>query len=239
MAEMSGTQSKPKVSGSRVKVVGVGGGGCNAVSSLMKRPDLHEIEFAVINTDPTDLIDCNVSERLLISSKESSLRGTGGNIDLAKRAVEENQGEVEKVIADVDLLFLVAGFGGGTGTGAAPEIARMATQLKTPTVGVVILPFEYEGPQRVRRAREGVEKMREEVDSLITISNDKLDGAVCEDATFSDAMDVVNDILEHTVKEIGLQFKTAGDLESMDINQIFEGSGFEEGRIVATVYQEK
>ncbi len=238
MREVSETRKKKKIQGRRVKVVGVGGGGCNAVSSMMKSADFH-VDFAVINTDPTDFKDCDVSEKLLIGSEESSLRGTGGNRDLGIKAVKEYQKEVENVINGVNLLFIVAGLGGGTGTGAAPEIARIAKKLRIPTVAIVTLPFEYEGPERVQRALEGMEELKAAADILFTISNDKLSDVVGDDATFGDAMNKVNEVMHSAVKAIIDSVRSNDDtvLNYDRISELFEGDGFEETRSFFTVSQ--
>ena len=223
--------------GSRVKVVGVGGGGCNAVSRLMKTSI--EVEYAVINTDPGDFEGCAVPEKLLIASKQSSFLGTGGDRDLGLKAVQECRKDVEGVINGVELLFLVAGLGGGTGTGAAPEIARMARELKIPTVGVMTLPFEYEGPQRAKRAREGLEELKGIVDVLISITNDRLSDAVDDDATFNDAMNVAIDVLACAVREISENFRSRGFtmFDPGTVVKLFDGAGCEKSHAVTTVYQ--
>ncbi|MCK5842357.1 MAG: cell division FtsZ family protein [Candidatus Sabulitectum sp.] len=202
----------------RVMVIGVGGAGCNAISRMI-HDQIPGVEYVAVNTDRKDLEGCLSTEKLVIGSKIVRGRTTGGNVDLGKRAAQESLKEIEDIISDTDILFITAGLGGGTGTGATPVIAELARKKGIYTVGVFTLPFSFEGESRVERAAEGIQVLKKKVDTLMVIANDKLNSVVEEDATFNDAMNMANDVLSNVVKRVSSIAFSNGE-EPLDINEV-------------------
>src|SRR5579872_2143411 len=156
-----------------IKVVGVGGGGTNAVNRMI-RAQVQGVDFISINTDSQALQNAQSSTRLQIGEKLTRGLGAGGNPSMGQKAAEESSEELYEALRDADMVFVTAGMGGGTGTGAAPIVAQIAQDVGALTVGVVTRPFSFEGTRRRNAAEEGVATLRERVDALITIPNDQL-----------------------------------------------------------------
>ncbi|HEX8582746.1 MAG TPA: cell division protein FtsZ, partial [Acidimicrobiales bacterium] len=156
-----------------IKVVGIGGGGVNAVNRMIEA-SLKGVEFIAVNTDAQALLMSDGDIKLDIGRELTRGLGAGANPDVGFRAAEDHRDEIEEVLKGADMVFVTAGEGGGTGTGAAPVIAELARELGALTVGVVTRPFGFEGSQRTRQAEEGIERLREVVDTLIVIPNEKL-----------------------------------------------------------------
>ncbi|HPT99205.1 MAG TPA: cell division protein FtsZ, partial [Armatimonadota bacterium] len=157
----------------RIKVVGVGGGGSNAVNRMIQM-GVQGVDFIVMNTDAQALKVSQAPVRLQIGAELTGGLGTGGNPEKGQRAAEESKQEIMKALDQADMVFITAGMGGGTGTGASPVVAQLCKEMGALTVGVVTKPFENEGPRRWRFAEEGLARLKEKVDTLITIPNDRL-----------------------------------------------------------------
>src|SRR3989344_3730069 len=178
----------------KVKVVGVGGGGGNAVSR-MSSEFVRGVEFVAVNTDTQDLDASNVKNKLYIGKNLTRGLGTGMNQDLGKQAAEENRSEIAEMINGADLVFITAGLGGGTGTGASPIIAEVAKQSGALTVAVVTKPFSFEGSQRSRIAQEGLLKLKDKVDAMIVVPNDKIFSIINKDTPLIKAFESIDDVL--------------------------------------------
>ncbi len=220
----------------RILVIGVGGCGCNSITRMIKE-DIKGVEYVALNTDKQDFKGCLATEQLLIGGRVTRNRGTGGNQELGEQAAEESVNAIEDVMSGADIIFITAGMGGGTGTGAAPVIARLAKDNGIITVGVVTRPFAYEGAIRAKRAEDGIQRLRHAVDTLIIIPNDRLDSVVDEDATFDEAMGVANGVLSNAVEGISSIITCPGqiNLDFEDIRRVIaSGGGAMMGTGVAT-----
>jgi len=202
----------------QIKVIGVGGGGSNAVNRMIEA-SLQGIEFVAVNTDAQALVLSDAPTRIRIGNKVTRGLGSGGNPKIGARAAEESAEEIHEAIKGSDMVFVTAGMGGGTGTGAAPIIASMSKQIGALTVGVVTLPFSFEGIQRSRIAEEGVENLRNEVDTLVVIPNDRLLQVVEQRVTLQEAFRVADDVLRQGVQSIS-ELITVPGLINMDFNDV-------------------
>ena len=189
------------VGGAKIKVVGVGGAGNNAVNRLIES-GLQGAEFIVVNTDIQDLMRSKARTRIQIGAEQTKGLGAGADPNMGKKAAEGDEETIRAVLRDTDLLFITAGMGGGTGTGAAPIIARIAKEMEILTVAVVTLPFAFEARLRMTNALTGVEELKKSVDSLITIPNDKISQVVPKGTSFSDALKVADEVLRQGIRGI-------------------------------------
>ncbi|MBM3335932.1 cell division protein FtsZ, partial [Candidatus Sumerlaeota bacterium] len=171
----------------RIKVIGVGGGGCNAVDGMMASGAMPNVEFHALNTDAQSLRRCRCPNRLQIGAEVTGGLGCGGDPLLGEKAASAAKDQIRAILNGADMVFIAAGLGGGTGTGATPVIAQMAKELGILTVAIVTRPFQFEGPQRMQKAQQGIEKLREYVDTLIVVSNDRLLEVVGAKATLLEA----------------------------------------------------
>ncbi len=187
--------------GARFKVIGVGGGGCNAVARMMQE-GLQGVEFYAMNTDLQALSACPVPNRLQLGVKLTGGLGTGSNPELGQQAALENTDRIVEVLQGSDMVFVTAGLGGGTGTGAAPVIASLARELDALVVAVVTKPFSFEGPRRKKIAEEGVAKLAATVDSVIAVPNDKLLSMAPRGTTISESFRFADEVLRQTVQGI-------------------------------------
>ncbi len=185
----------------KIKVVGVGGGGCNAVNRMVLN-NLSGVEFWSINTDAQALVQSTGIQRLQIGQKLTRGLGAGGNPAVGQKAAEESSEEIAKALEGADLVFVAAGMGGGTGTGAAPIVAQMAKESGALTVGVVTRPFTFEGRRRTRQAEEGISELQSAVDTLIVIPNDQLLSVISEQTPVQEAFRVADDVLRQGVQGI-------------------------------------
>jgi cell division protein FtsZ len=220
-------QIKPEIeSFARIKVVGAGGSGKNAVNHMVNSK-VRGVEFIVINTDAQDLHHSLAKKKIHIGKNLTKGLGTGMNPELGKRAVEETKEEVQEALKGADMVFIAGGFGGGTGTGAAPVIARTAKELDALTVAVVTKPFSFEGQQRMRLAEMGLEELRTSVDALIIIPNDRLLATISKETTAKNAFAICDDILKEAVEGISDLITTPGiiNIDFADIRTILEGAG--------------
>ncbi len=184
-----------------IKVIGVGGGGCNAVNRMIDA-GLQGAQFIAINTDTQALNRCNAETKVQIGEKLTRGLGAGGNPEVGQRSAEETIEEITNVIEGADMVFITAGMGGGTGTGAAPIIAKVSKDMGILTVGVVTKPFAFEGPKRGKQAELGLEYLQKYVDSLVIVPNDKLIETSSANTTMLEAFDMADDILRQGVQGI-------------------------------------
>ena len=209
-----------------VKVIGIGGGGSNAVSR-MSRDFLRGVDFVAINTDHQDLDHCEVKHRLYIGKNLTKGLGTGMNPDLGRQAAEENRSEIAEAVQGADLVFLSAGLGGGTGTGATPIVAEAAKQAGALTIAVVTKPFGFEGSQRERIAQEGLMRLKEKVDALIVVPNDRIFTVISKDTPILKAFEAIDDVLRRALKGLVEMIAMPGiiNVDFADVKNIMQDAG--------------
>ena len=210
----------------RIKVVGVGGGGSNAVSRMFKER-IPGIDYMIVNTDTQALLQCDVPLRISIGEQLTEGKGVGGSPDLGKRAAEESKDEMHESIRDSDMVFVAAGMGGGTGTGAAPVLAEVVKDTGALTVGVVTTPFSFEGLKRYRNAEDGIKQLRQHVDTLLVIPNERLHMICEEEITAENAFKMADDVLRLGVQSIAELVTTPGNinLDFADVQSIMRNAG--------------
>ena len=213
-------------SAARIRVVGIGGSGKNAINHMITSK-VRGVDFIVINTDAQDLQQSLAKTKIHIGKNLTRGLGAGMNPELGKRAAEETQAEIQDTLRGSDMVFIAGGQGGGTGTGAAPVIARVARELGALTVAVVTKPFSFEGQQRMRLAESGLEELRKEVDALIVVPNDRLLAVVDQNTTVKSAFAMCDEILRQAVEGVSDLITTPGDinLDFADIKSIMEDAG--------------
>jgi cell division protein FtsZ len=210
----------------RIKVIGTGGGGSNAVNRMIVC-GLQGVEFIAVNTDLQDLNKSNAEIKLQIGSKITCGRGAGGKPEIGEKAANEDRELIADALKDADMVFVTAGMGGGTGTGSAPVIAKVARENGALTVGVVTKPFEFEGRFRMRLAEEGINKMREVVDTLIIIPNQHLLNLVERRTPITEAFLKADDVLRQGVQGISDLITETGliNIDFADVEAIIQGQG--------------
>ncbi len=209
-----------------IRVIGVGGGGCNAVNRMIDG-GVQGIEFIAVNTDHQALQNSKASEAIQIGEKVTRGLGAGAQPELGQKAAEENIEEISKTIEGSDMLFITAGMGGGTGTGAAPIIAQVANKLGILTVGVVTTPFRFEGSRRRQNAEKGVRELQQYVDSLIVVPNDKLLEIASDDTTLDEAFGLADRVLQYGVSSISDLVAVPGliNLDLADVRRVMTNAG--------------
>ncbi len=212
--------------GARIKVFGVGGAGCNTINR-MKAEGLDGVEFVAINTDSQTLANSLAHRQINIGLNLTKGLGAGANPEVGRKAAEENLEELKNILVDTDMVFITAGMGGGTGTGAAPVIAQLARELGILTVGVVTKPFSFEGKRRFAYALEGLERVKQAVDTLIVIPNDKIFNIIDKKTTFKQAFSMIDKILYLGVQGISDLIVKPGDIniDFADIKMIMSDAG--------------
>lgn len=210
----------------RIKVIGIGGSGKNAINHMI-RSGVKGVDFVAMNTDAQDLHHSLAKKKVHIGKNLTRGLGSGMNPDIGKRAAEETKEEVQSVVQGSDMVFVACGMGGGTGTGAAPVIARVAKESGALTVGVVTKPFIFEGTQRMRIADEGLRELAAEVDAIIVIPNDRLMATVDKNTSAKDAFSMCDDILRQAVEGISDLITTPGiiNVDFADIRAVMENTG--------------
>ena len=210
----------------QIKVVGVGGGGSNAVDRMIAE-GLRGVEFVAVNTDAQALLMSAASQRIRIGDKLTRGLGAGGNPEIGMKAAEESSQELEEVLRGADMVFVTCGMGGGTGTGAAPVIAEIIKKSGALTIGVVTRPFNFEGSRRQNIAMEGIEKLKESVDTLIVIPNDRLLEIVDKKASMTQAFRTADDVLRQGIQGISELITVPGliNLDFADVRSIMSGGG--------------
>lgn len=210
----------------RIKVVGVGGGGCNAVDRMIEA-GLSGVEFIAVNTDAQALIRSKAPIQVRVGDKLTRGLGSGGDPEVGKNAAEESANELYEVLKGADMVFITAGIGGGTGTGASPVVAQAARELGALTIGVVTRPFTFEGSTRVHSADDGIQKLKEQVDTLIVIPNDRLLQIVDKRASLQEAFRVADDVLRQGIQGISELITIPGliNLDFADVRSIMSEGG--------------
>ena len=210
----------------RIKVIGVGGAGGNAINRMVDA-GVDGIEFVAVNTDGQALLSSRAPIAVRIGDKLTKGLGAGGRPEVGQRAAEESSDSIAEMVRDADMIFIAAGMGGGTGTGASSVIARIAKQAGALTVGVVTRPFEFEGNRRSRSAEEGINNLRENVDALITIPNERLLSMVDPKTSISEAFQIADDVLHQGISGISDLITKPGmiNLDFADVRTIMRDAG--------------
>ena len=223
---MVSQQSREPTSAARIKVVGIGGGGSNAVARMF-RERIPSIEYMVVNTDTQALLRCDVPLRISIGDQLTGGKGVGGDPDLGSRAAEESREELYEAMRDSDMVFVAAGMGGGTGTGAAPMVTQIVKETGALTVGVVTTPFAFEGVRRARNADQGIAQLKKEVDTLLVIPNERLNAICEEEITADNAFKMADDVLRLGVQSIAELVTVSGEinLDFADVQAIMRDAG--------------
>lgn len=220
-------QIKPEIeSFARIKVVGVGGSGKNAVNHMVKSK-VRGVEFLAVNTDAQDLHQSLAHKKIRIGKGLTKGLGTGMNPELGRQAAEETRDEILEALKGADMVFVTCGMGGGTGTGGAPVVAQAAKSQGALTIGVVTRPFAFEGAERARLAEAGLSRLRESVDALIIIPNDKLLTVVSKDTSFLSAFSMCDEVLRHAVEGISDLITMPGviNVDFADVKSIMQNAG--------------
>ena len=214
------------IDGARIKVIGVGGGGNNAVDRMIEA-GVTKAEFICVNTDAQQLSNVKAPTVLQIGAKLTNGLGAGAKPEIGRQAAEETKDEIKNLVKDTEMVFVTAGMGGGTGTGAAPIIAEAAKSLGVLTVAVVTTPFFFEGPQRMRNAEEGIKNLAEKVDAIVTIPNDRLLNIADKKVTIKDSFKLADDILRQGVQGIIEVITQRGimNCDFADVRTIMKDSG--------------
>ncbi len=209
-----------------IKVVGVGGGGSNAVNRMIDA-SLQGVEFLAMNTDAQALLLSNASRKIRIGEKLTKGLGAGSNPDIGQKAAEESHEEIEQALSGADMVFITSGMGGGTGTGAAPVVADIARQQGALTVAVVTKPFTFEGKRRLSQAERGIENLKNKVDTLIKIPNDRLLQVVEKRTSMVEAFRIADDVLRQGVQGISDLITVPGliNLDFADVRTIMSSAG--------------
>jgi cell division protein FtsZ len=209
-----------------IKVIGVGGGGCNAVNRMVSAK-ITGVDFVGINTDAQALMLCDAETRIRIGDRISRGLGVGGDPEGGRAAAEESRDELKDVLQSTDMVFITAGMGGGTGTGAAPIVAQVAKSVGALTVAVVTRPFGFEGSKRRGNADQGIRALQEEVDTLIVIPNDRLLAVCDQKATIKESFVMADDVLRQGIQGISELITVPGDinLDFADVRRIMQDAG--------------
>ena len=213
-------------SGVNIKVIGVGGGGNNAVNRMIST-NIKGVEFVAINTDRQALKKSNASIRLVVGEKLTNGFGAGANPSIGQRAAEESIDEIKGILQGTDMVFVTAGMGGGTGTGAAPVVARIAREMDILTIGIVTKPFAFEGPRRMTQALAGIAELSQYVDSLIIIPNDRLSLVTDTRITLMNAFDYADSVLATGTKSVSDLINLDGfiNLDFADVSSVMKNAG--------------
>lgn len=214
-------------SGVNIKVIGVGGGGNNAVNRMITS-NIRGVEFVAINTDRQVLRHSNATSQLVIGEKLTKGFGAGANPSIGARAAEESIEEIKALLSDANMVFITAGMGGGTGTGAAPVVARIAHDMDILTVGIVTKPFSFEGRKRMTQAEEGIAELAQYVDSLVVIPNDRLKQVADNRITLQNAFEIADGVLSRGTQSISDLINGEGfiNLDFADVTSVMKNAGY-------------
>ena len=209
-----------------IKVVGVGGGGNNVVNRMV-RTGTKNVDFIAVNTDKQALGVSSATFKIQIGEKLTNGQGAGSDPEVGRKSAEENRTQIAKALEDADMVFITAGMGGGTGTGAAPIVADIAKEMGVLTVGVVTKPFKFEGSRRMIKAEEGIRELRGKVDSLVIIPNERLKLATDQKITMMNAFEIADDVLQQAVQSISDLIKNTGfiNLDFADVTAVMKDAG--------------
>ena len=210
----------------KIKVIGVGGGGNNAVNRMVEA-QLKGVEFIAVNTDKQALYTSKAEHKIQVGEKLTRGLGAGANPEVGKKSAEESKDEILKVLEGEDMVFVTAGMGGGTGTGAAPVVAQLAKEMGILTVGVVTKPFAFEGKVRMKNAEQGIKELKTKVDTLITIPNDRLLQIVQKNTSMLEAFSIADDVLKQGIESISDLIAAPGliNLDFADVQSIMKEKG--------------
>ena len=209
-----------------IKVIGVGGGGGNALN-CMASSDVHDIEYIAVNTDAKALNNSKATTKIQIGAKLTKGRGAGNKPEVGEKSAEENRDEIEAALKGADMVFVTAGMGGGTGTGAAHVVAECAKEIGALTVGVVTKPFGFEGPRRMKQAEAGIVNLKEKVDTLVTIPNDRLLQIIEKRTSMLEAFKKADDVLRQGVQGISNLIAVPGliNVDFADVKTVMSNAG--------------
>ncbi len=212
----------------KIKVIGIGGAGNNVVNRMIEA-GVDGVDFVVVNTDKQDLNKSNCPNKIQIGEKLTGGMGAGSKPEIGQKSAEESRAAIAKVMEGVDMVFITAGMGGGTGTGAAPIVADLAHEAGILTVGVVTKPFKFEGANRMRQAEAGIAQLHDKVDSLIVIPNDRLKYVTDQKITFANAFGIADDVLKMAVTSIaelvGYSDRVIINLDFADVSAVMKVAG--------------
>ena len=210
----------------KIKVIGVGGAGNNVINRMIAS-DVKGVEFVAVNTDKQDLEKSKCKNKVQIGEKLTHGQGAGSDPEVGRKSAEESRNQIAKALEDTDMVFITAGMGGGTGTGAAPVVAEIAREQGVLTVGVVTKPFGFEGQKRMRAAEAGIEQLRGKVDSLVIIPNERLKYATDQKITFRNAFEIADDVLRQAVQSISDLIRDTGfiNLDFADVTAVMKDAG--------------
>jgi cell division protein FtsZ len=211
----------------KIKVIGIGGGGCNAINSMIGVNQINGVDFLGVNTDAQALLTCQANTKVQIGENLTRGLGAGGNPDVGKQAAEESREKIKDFLRDTDMVFLTCGEGGGTGTGATPIMAEIAKELGALTVAVVTKPFQFEGTRRMVTAEEGIMNLKDKVDTLIVIPNQRLMEVIDKKMTLLDAFRVTDSVLGQGVQGIADLITMPGliNVDFADVRTIMTSAG--------------
>ena len=209
-----------------IKVVGVGGGGNNVVNRMVKT-GTKGVDFIAVNTDKQALAISSATQKIQIGEKLTNGQGAGSDPEVGRKSAEENRTQISKAMEDADMVFITAGMGGGTGTGAAPIVADIAKEMGILTVGVVTKPFRFEGSRRMAQAERGITELRTKVDSLVIIPDERLKLATDQKVTMINAFEIADDVLQQAVQSISDLIKNTGfiNLDFADVSAVMKNAG--------------
>ena len=219
-------ENENQIQSATIKVIGVGGGGNNSINTMIEA-GVKGVEFIAINTDAQDLRECKATKKIQIGEKLTRGLGAGANPEIGKCSAEESKAEIAEVLKGADMVFVTAGMGGGTGTGAAPIVASISKDMGILTVAVVTKPFPTEGKKRMMQADSGIEELKQCVDTLIVIPNERLLQIVEKQTTIREAISMSNEILKQGVQGISDLITTSGlvNLDFADVKSIMQDKG--------------
>ncbi len=214
-------------SGVVIRVIGVGGGGNNAVNRMIAA-NIRGVEFVTVNTDRQALRKSEANKQLVIGEKITKGFGAGANPDVGERSAEESIDQIKEMLSGADMVFVTAGMGGGTGTGAAPVVARVAHEMGILTIGIVTKPFSFEGKRRMEQAERGIKELRQYVDSLVVIPNEKLKQVSDTRITLGNAFEIADDVLRRGVQSISELINVPGfiNLDFADVTSVMKNAGY-------------
>ena len=212
----------------KIKVIGVGGAGNNVINRMIDA-GVEGVDFVVVNTDKQDLNKSNCKNKVQIGEKLTNGMGAGSKPEIGQKSAEESRAQIAKILEGTDMVFITAGMGGGTGTGAAPIVADLAREAGILTVGVVTKPFKFEGANRMRQAESGIAALHEKVDSLIVIPNDRLKYVTDQKITFANAFGIADDVLKMAVTSISelvsYSDRVIINLDFADVSSVMKNAG--------------
>ncbi len=219
---------KPKAGQpAKIFVIGVGGGGGNAISSMITEGGISGVEFIAVNTDAQALLNNKATIKVQIGDNMTKGLGSGGNPDIGRQAAEESRDKIKEEMSDADMIFITCGLGGGTGTGAAPIVAEVARETEALTVAVVTKPFDFEGTKRMQVAEEGVQQLNENVDTLITVPNQRILQVIDKKTPILEAFSKIDEVLHQGVKGIAELITIPGlvNVDFADVKTIMSNAG--------------